>query len=318
MGDIEHVTNECAHMPLPTLTPRATGIACAIFSVLVWSGWMVLSSYSVRGHLNPYDITALRFATAGLILLPLALRRGIRIGPWGRWGALTLALLMGAAYNTLAIAGMKLAPTSHASIIQTTVLVLSTVGAVWVLREKFTRLQAVGVALSIAGIAFLLMASGGSGDDHDALLQGHLMFMAAGAMWALYILLVRKWKADPLQVAAAVCCLSALYFLPIYVLFLPSQLSWEYWQEAAFQAVYQGIINSVFALICYNRAVQYLGAAATSAFLPLIPVIASLMAMPVLGEFPNLMECSGIGLAAFGVIMATGIAGRFLKKKHIL
>lgn len=302
---------------LPQESTRAVGFLCALFSVLVWSGWMVLSSYSVRAHLNAYDITALRFATAGLVLLPIALKRGLRVGPWGRWGALWLALLMGAAYNVIAIAGMKLAPVSHASIIQTTVLICSTIGAVFILREKFSKLQGVGVALSVLGIGSLLLASdSGHGDSLD-LWIGHACFAIGGAMWAVYILSVRKWQADPLQATAAVCVVSALYFLPIYLFFLPHQISWAHWEEAAFQAFYQGIVNSVFALLCYNRAVQYLGAATTSAFLPLIPVIASLIAMPMLGEYPNLMEWAGIGLAAFGVLMATGFIGRLIRHKAL-
>ena len=301
---------------LPLHSPRVMGMACAMFAVLVWSGWMVLSSYGVRGHLNAYDITALRFATAALCLLPFAIKRGLRIGPYGHAGALLLALLMGGAYNVVAINGMKLASTAHASIIQTTVLILSTLGAVWVLREKFTRLQGVGVALSVLGIVCLL-ESGGGGADEGTVLQGHLLFMGAGAMWALYLLLVRKWQADALQTAAAVSCISALYFLPIYFLFLPHQITWEHWPEAAFQAFYQGLINSVLALICYNRAVHYLGAATTSAFLPLIPVIATLMAMPLLGEYPNWVEWGGLGLAAFGVIMATGMLGRLLNRRPL-
>lgn len=302
---------------LPSESPRLIGILCALFSVMVWSGWMVLSSYSVRGHLNAFDITALRFATAGLCLLPIALRKGIRIGPWGRWGALWLALLMGAAYNCVAIAGMKLAPTSHASIIQTTVLVTSTIGAVFVLRERFTRLQGAGVMLSVVGILSLVFAGSGGHDDPATLWVGHVLFALGGFMWAIYILSVRAWRADPVQATAAVCVVSALYFLPLYIFVLPHQLSWEHWEEAAFQALYQGVINSIFALLCYNRAVQYLGAASTSAFLPLIPVVASLMAMPLLGEYPDLAEWGGMGLAALGVVMATGIAGRLITRKAL-
>jgi drug/metabolite transporter (DMT)-like permease len=126
---------------------------------------------------------------------------------------------------------------------------------------------------------------------------------------------VRHWRADPIQVSACVCVLSAVFFLPVYWLYLPSTLSWDNWHAAAFQAVYQGIINSIFALICYNRAVNHLGASTTSAFLPLIPVIASLMAMPLLGEFPSLAEWSGIALAGIGVLLATGVAGRLLRTR---
>lgn len=292
--------------------PRMIGIACSLFAVLVWSGWMVLSSYSVRGSLTAYDITALRFGTAAVLLLPVVWRKGLRIGPYGIWGAVWLTLLMGAMYNTLCIIGFKFAPTSHGSIIQTTVLLLTTLGGMYLLRERLSRLQAVGILLSVVGIACLLVASNAS---MPQMWIGHTLFFIGGVMWACYTLTLRKWAADPLQVAGAVSFLSAAMFLPVYFLYLPSTLGMHNLGEAGFQALYQGVINSIFALVCYNHAVKLLGAGTTSAFLPLIPVIASLMAMPVLGELPTLLEWSGIALAALGVLMATGVIGRMLKKK---
>jgi drug/metabolite transporter (DMT)-like permease len=289
------------------LSARTNGILNALFAILVWSGWMVFSSYGVRGSLTAYDITALRFATAGLCMAPIFLRRGMRIGPWGCWGALWLALLMGAAYNTIAITGMKYAATSHASIIQTSVLIFSTLGGIWLLKEQLRGLQALGIALSILGVIFLLESGDAINPSQNI---GHALFLLSGMMWAGYTLSVRHWQADPVQVSACVCVLSAVLFLPIYFLFLPSTLSIENWQEAAFQAVYQGIINSIFALICYNRAVRCLGAGTTSAFLPLVPVLATLMAIPLLGEYPLYMEWAGLALAAVGVLLATGVVRR--------
>lgn len=275
---------------------------------------MVLSSYGVRGTLTAYDLTALRFGTAGLLLLPIAIKRGLRIGPHGIWGAVLLALMMGAVYNTLCVIGFKYAPTSHGSIIQTTVLLLTTIGGVWLLREKLSKLQRVGVALSVVGIGCLLMADQASMPN---MWMGNALFLLGGVMWSAYALALREWQADPLQVTAAVAVISAAMFLPAYFLFLPSNINAGNLDEAVFQAIYQGIINSILAALCYNRAVQLLGAGNSSAFLPLIPILAALMAMPLLGELPNALEWSGILIAALGVLMATGVLGRMLAHKPL-
>jgi drug/metabolite transporter (DMT)-like permease len=63
----------------------------------------------------------------------------------------------------------------------------------------------------------------------------------------------------------------------------------------------------VFALLCYNRAVALLGATTSSAFLPLIPALATLAAMPLLHEYPTSIEWLGIALAGGGVLLSTGI-----------
>ena len=297
-----------------TYSPRSRGIACVLFSVLVWSGWMIVSSYSVRGSLTAYDITALRFGTAGIILLPVLLRMGLRVGPWGIWGGLALAVLMGAPYNTIAIFGMKFAPASHAAgIINTTMLLGSTLGGILLLKEKTTGLRVFGMLVSVIGIACLL-SSTGKDADHDGMMLGHICFLIGGMIWSIYAVLMKSWKADALHVTAAVCVYSCIFYLPIYFLFLPANIHLSNWHEAAFQAIYQGIINSVGAMVCYNRGIALLGASTSSAFLPLIPAIATVAAIPFLGQTPGPMEWVGIALAMGGVFFSSGIAGQLLRR----
>lgn len=292
-----------------TLSPRQQGIGYVLFAIMVWSGWMVLSSHGVRGSLTAYDITALRFGVAGIILLPVLVKKGFRIGPYGVLGSIFLAAMMGAPYNTIAIIGLKYAPASHAAgIINTMMLTITTIAGVYLLGEKTDALRIGGVALSIGGIACLLVASGPGSSEH--VMFGHLMLVAAGAMWAMYTINMRAWKVDPLQATAAVCVLSCLIYLPIYFLFLPSQIGMHNLPEATFQALYQGILNSILALYFYNRGVALLGASTSSAFLPLVPIVSMLLAIPLLDQTPGMLEWAGIGLAAAGVFLSTGILKR--------
>lgn len=292
------------------LPVRTQGVLYILFAVLVWSGWMIVSSYGVRGSLTAYDITALRFGTAGLILLPVLMKKGWRLGPWGIWGGVWLASLMGATYNTIAVYGMKFAPASHAAgLINSSCVALMTIGGVVLLREKSSSLKLAGIAISIFGvlaIVDILHSDVTAGD----MAFGHMLFLIGGSMWAAYALFMRAWKLDPVHVAAGVCVYSALLYLPVYFLFLPINVGAHNWDAALFQAVYQGIINSVFALMAYNRGVALLGVSASSAFIPMIPVIATLTAIPLLGQEPTLMDAIGIALVAGGVLLSTGIIGR--------
>lgn len=275
---------------------------------------MVFSSHGVRGTLTAYDLTALRFGTAALVMLPVLLKKGFRVGPWGIWSGIFLASLMGATYNTLTIYGMKFAPVSHMGLINTGMLVMTTLGGIFLLHEKTSPLRILGIAISLGGIGCLLVANPGTGGSGIHI--GHAAFFIGGSMWAVYALFMKHWKLDALHVTAAVCVWSGVFFLPIYLLFLPHNINAGNMNEAVFQAVYQGIINSVFALLCYNRAIKLLGATTSSAFLPLIPVIATLTAIPLLGETPMALEWLGIGLASGGVMLSTGIVGRWLGQKE--
>lgn len=275
---------------------------------------MVLSTQGVRGSLNAFDLTALRFGTAGLVMLPVLLKKGFRVGPWGIFSGMLLACLMGALYSPLTIYGMRFAPVSHIGLINTGMLVVTTLGGIFLLKETTTPLRLVGIVVTLAGIGFLLFAQGVNGEAFPHIHRGHLSFFIGGSMWAAYALLTKAWKLDPFHVTAAVGFYSAVLFLPVYFLFLPHGISSGNLHEAVFQAFYQGIINSVFALLCYNRAVAILGATTSSAFLPLIPVLATLIAMPMFREYPIPIEWLGIALASGGVLLSTGIVGRWLAR----
>jgi drug/metabolite transporter (DMT)-like permease len=293
---------------------RTRAILLMLFAIAIWSGWIVISSHSVRAELLATDIVALRFGLAGLLLMPVIIKKGFRIGPWGFFGSFFLACMMGAPYNLLSIYAMKYIPASHAAgIINATMLSLTTLIGVWFLREHTSRTKLSGVALSIAGIALLFLASTHS-TEGDTLL-GHLLVLAGGAFWSVYAVMAKKWHVDPLHATACVCVCSAMMFLPIYFFFLPTKISLENWQPAAFQAFYQGVLNSILALLCYNRAIRTLGATTSSAFLPLIPVCATLLAIPVLGEIPVLQEWLGVACAALGVLLATGTVSHWLRRR---
>ncbi len=291
---------------------RMKGILSVLFAVFVWAGWVITSRYSMLGQLSAYDIAAMRFGVSGLIMLPVLWRKGFRVGPWGIWGGLFVACMMGVGYNLLAVDGMKYAPASHASLLQTTMLVSVSVLSIFYLGEQAMKLRLIGVAISVAGILVLLMAHGNGSKGSEDIWLGHTFFILGGLMWSLYAIAVRAWKVDPLHVAAAVCVYSGAIFVPIYLLFIPSHIPEADIREVLFQAGYQGIINSVLALLCFNRSIAILGAATSSAFLPLVPVIATLGAIPLLGEVPGIMEWSGILLASLGGFLATGMAARLI------
>src|SRR6266481_1636989 len=53
------------------------GAVCAIAAVAIWAGWLVMMRVGVTTSLSASDLTALRVAVAGVVLLPVVLRRGL-------------------------------------------------------------------------------------------------------------------------------------------------------------------------------------------------------------------------------------------------
>lgn len=276
-----------------------------LFSILVWSGWIVVSRHAVKGPLSAYDITAIRFTVSGLILLPVVIKKGIKVGPWGVWGGVMLAACIGAPYTNLSVMGMNYAPASHAStVINGTLLISTTVVGVLLLKESTSPLRLIGVVCSLMGIICMLSAKGSGGNDEW---KGHALFAISGIMWSGYTLLVRAWHADAMKAAGAVCVLSMVMYLPPYLMFVDSHITMEHWKEVLFQAFYQGVLTAVLALISFNAAIRILGASRAGAFIPLVPALSTLLAIPVLGEVPSMQEIMGVFGVSFGVLLASGV-----------
>jgi drug/metabolite transporter (DMT)-like permease len=72
------------------------------------------------------------------------------------------------------------------------------------------------------------------------------------------------------------------------------------------QAVYQGVLMSGLAIFTFNRAVSLLGSSAATAIIALIPAIASLLAIPILGEHPSPAEGVAVAVIVGGVLLAAG------------
>jgi drug/metabolite transporter (DMT)-like permease len=124
-------------------------------------------------------------------------------------------------------------------------------------------------------------------------------------MWAVYTLLFRRSGLAPIQAAALICVWSAALFLPVYLFLGLSRFSLASPGEIALQAVYQGVLMSGVAVVSFNRAVFLLGSAAATVIIALLPAVAAILAIPVLGETLSLSEWASIAIIVLGVLLVS-------------
>jgi drug/metabolite transporter (DMT)-like permease len=282
---------------------RHLAVAGMIFSVLLFGSNFVVSRYAVLHGMTAHDMMAVRFGTAGLLLLPLFLRRGVAdcsgVG-WGR--GLFLLVSSGFPMSFLMLTGLSLAPAAHgATITPGTVTMIGIAGSVVMFGAAITRNLVVGTACMLGGLACLAIAgsSGGQGT-----LTGDMLFLCCGLLWGFYPLMVQRWRIDGLHAAAIVAVLSLAY-LPFYFAFFFRGLDVAPWGVFVFQAFYQGVLNVIVGLWLWGRAAHVLGAAVVGRFPPLIPVTGTALAIPILGEWPGSMQWIGIALIVGGLFVAS-------------
>ena len=279
------------------------GFAWAILSVTIFSGWFVVTRFSVTRELRIWDITALRFGIGAVLLAPAVLRRGSRL-PIAAWReGLLFSLLWGAPFVLLVALGLRLTSAALAASIAPTLMPVFAGLFAWsCLREKQGTARWLGYAAILAGLACLTIAGAVTHGAPSPAGIGALVL--AAAMWAAYTLLFRRSGLTPIQSAALICIWSALFFLPVYLQLGLSHFGLASMSEIVLQAAYQGMLMSGVAIVTFNRSVALLGAGAATAIIALLPAVASILAIPVLGEVPTPAESAAIAAIAIGVLFA--------------
>jgi drug/metabolite transporter (DMT)-like permease len=280
------------------------GAACGLAAVSIWSGWIVVARLGLRSSLTPWDIAAIRFGVAGLLMLPLVFAKGVALDRLGR-GGLAAIVLGGAAPVFLANWGLKFAPAAHAGALFPGVMPLMVaLFAAAMLREQFTSTKMLGFALILPGVLAITLASGG--EFGSAQNFGHALFLCAGLAWAFYTIALRRARLDGLHAAAISAVVSMLLYLPIYCALPGTAIARAPWFDIALQAFVQGILTAIVSLMLYGRAVSILGASSGAAFAALCPAMTAVFAIPVLGEWPQNQDWAAIVLISAGVYIVSG------------
>jgi len=281
------------------------GALCGLGAASIWAGWIVVARLGVTTSLTAWDIAALRFGVGGLILLPFLLRNGLAIERLGWSGLATIVLGCGAPMVLLVNAGLLFAPAAHAgALFSGGVPLMVAILAVPVLHEAFSFAKGIGLGLILGGIVGVVWNAGATiGTQQNV---GHVLFLGAAFSWACYTVALRRARLDGLHAAALAAVGSLALYLPIYASIAGASLLQAPLIDIAVQAFVQGFLAAVVALVLYGRAVSILGASAAAAFPALCPAMTTLLAIPILNEWPAATDWVAILLISAGVYAVSG------------
>ncbi len=289
----------------PSLLAGAAFGATASF---IWAGFPAVTKLAMASHtLTAWDVTALRFGVAGLILVPVLIRRGLRGLRWP--SVLLLACGAGAPYVLLTAGGLAFAPAGHMGIITPSCMLLcTTLGSRWLLKDPLTAGRIAGALTILVGLC--LLGWDGLANHGELTWLGDLMFVVGGLFWASYTIGSRYWSVEPFQATVIVSVASLIVYIPGYAALAGAALHAAPWREILIQGVFQGVLSAIVALICYTRAVKMLGAARGAVFAALVPSFSLLFAIPALHEIPTPLQIVGVCFVTGGMLLALGLYDR--------
>lgn len=272
--------------------------SCAgLLVVFIWSGWITLSRYGMQTPLSPCDLTMLRYATALCCIFPLLVRCDWRKHSLFQW--LVVGLGVGFPYTLFSFYGLQTIGAAHAGVLVNGMLpVFGALGAYLIFRQKISFLRYVAVLL-----IFLSNGIMAGGDIlHPELAGGLLFLVAASVVYTCHMIGIRLWKVHFKDVLVMVPLVNVVLFLP-YFLFQPSTFHLVSMTELTVQAVYQGVVVNIIALMCVAYAIRHLGTIVVSLFMSFVPVTTGIFGWLFLGEMLRLPEIAGIAGCTLGLVV---------------
>lgn len=290
-----------------SLQTRVWGVILVNVATLAWATNAVLGRW-LRNDIGPLTLTALRFTVATAVFTLLLQRRPPVERRYGKdkWWLLAMGLAGVVAFSPLLYLGLRYSTAVNSSLIQGFSPLITALIAGWIISEPVTLRQKVGAALGLIGVAGLI-----SGGSLSFLLRlqvnpGDLILVASAVVWAFYSVFGRRVMRNRSPVAAI--ALSNLPALPILigaalieVHYIPLHLR----LETIAAILHICFIPTMLGFLCWNRAIQALGAGGAMVFYNTLPLYGVLMGAAFLDEPLTLAHFVFGGLILAGGLWAT-------------
>ena len=267
------------------------------------------SKYAVQ-YFEAIHIAAWRFGIAAFVMLCLLkIRKDFDLEVWmqNRTYYLLLGIVGVFGFNFFFFSGMKYTEAINGALIMATNPLVTTLLASVILREKIVKRQAIGMLLALIGVVFVLTQGSFTILQNLSFSKGDFYILLGNICWALYGVLGKKFikTSSPIQTTTYTMTIGAIAFMIISstqknivpVLEIPL-LAWG-------AIIFMAIGMSVLGYLWWNNGIAQIGAARTSLFFNLVPVVTMIISFAE-GINITIAQCIGMILVITGVLCSSG------------
>jgi drug/metabolite transporter (DMT)-like permease len=270
---------------------------------VIWGSSFLFIRVAVQ-HMPASAVVFGRTVLGAAFLVPLAVRNGAFRGLRGAVLPLVVVTVLDMAGPTFLTAwGEEHISSSTAGILTATDPLFTAVLALWLIRsEAVSRKRFAGLIIGLAGVIALL---GVGFQDHLEELLGAGAVLLSALGYAGAALLYRRWLADvpALGVTALMTVLSSAAFLAPAAADLPRRAPTA---TSLLALAALGIVNTGVAYWLFYLLIDEAGAATAAVITYMMPVVAVLLGVGLLGESLTVGAMAGLVLIALGAWLATG------------
>ncbi len=277
----------------------------AISCMLIW-GLSFVFSRMVLDVYTPVTAVFFRLLISSAILLPLVLlyRKNEHFDKKDKLWLMLSALFEPFLYFIGENYGILETSTTISAVVIAMIPLLTPVAAFYMLKERLSPLNIIGIFVSFSGIVLML---GGRDFNLTASPKGILLLFGAvfSAIFSTLILKKLSAKFSSLTIIGYQNLIGGLYFLPLFIFFdakhfLQIPFNLEIWSAILFLAVFA----SSLAFIMYVSVVRHIGASRSNIFTNIIPVATAVFSFFILGEQFSLLKILGIAIVISGVLLS--------------
>ncbi len=277
---------------------------------LFWSlNWVI--GRAIVGHVTPLTLTFIRWVVAVAVMMPFAwpqirdhwpvVRRNWKVIAWlGFWGT--------GLHNAFAYVGLQYTTATNGVILNSSIPIMIILLGWLIYRETVTRMQALGVGISAAGILAIISRGDPAVLAHLELNRGDLIVLFGMVFWAAYTVFLRLKPAELPGLALLACCgtvgILLLFPLMLFEMFFMDGRA-EFTPATVAAMLYVGIFPSFVGYVFWNRGVSEVGPTVAGIFVHLMPAFGALLAWLFLDERIYAFHIVGIALILAGIALTT-------------
>lgn len=277
---------------------------CLLLMALIWGVNFIVVKFGTR-VLAPLAFNSTRIALAVVILWSIVGLRRLQM-PARRdlLGLLALGVLGNGLYQIFFIEGLARTRAGDAALLVSAAPAFIEVVHWMQGAERIGRRGAIGIGLSLAGIALVVSGSSRSAAGESTLL-GNALVLCSCVCWSLYSVWLKPYTDRVNPVALAAVTMSG-GLMTLLVVSGPS-LHATHWATLDVRGwgalAYSGVLALVVAYLFFYRGVRVLGATRTTMYANLQPIVAMTVAWLALGESPHALQVAGATFILGGLLL---------------
>ena len=280
------------------------GNLMALGSTIMWAGNFIAAKVLANAYTG-LEMSFWRWIIASILLLPLSYKHLKKDFPLIKqeWKLLLLYGFLGCFLsNFLFYNAPQTAPAVDMTILMTTSPLFMMILSWLIFKEKINTLWIIGSLLCLGGVFVLVTKGNMDIFHHFNFTIGHFWTLGCSICFALYSVSMRFFKVKIhltvfLQVTFTIACFFAVLLTFFYYGTYPPIEKIEH----IWALLYIGGFASIFAFLCWNTAIEMIGAVRAGIIYYLVPVFGSTFAVIFVHEQIGFIQLLG------GIMVLTGV-----------